>query len=725
MMIVISVSAVYVHVGISHQVQSMADAIKTSVYQDASDISAFLRSEDWDSVCISLMKSIDGQLNQSSLEITAEARTQIKDTLKELILSLNEQGMITFDSNGNLTELSKSYLANAAAYAVSFVIGESKIVRTDTIVSDLLSTKALDIAVKKIESTYAKAAGQISDKELIPVELSDMKTQLNILEKGLLNTSDNEQTISQLALRMAALETMITTLKNSPVSTVDYTKFSDETTKNFQQLKSELTSMSQKMNISKSDADGLSKNVTRLFENVNELSLKLKDFQQADVDQALLDLNREIVSREAAITALQEELDVLTSAHTSTTASIQSSVSGLQTGLATLQTDVSDLRSEQLAAMDKWKTEMNGNISSLQSNIDALRTTDSTTALALSSLNQSLNTVKVVINENDQTRANADAALQEQIHSSANTVLEQKAEEIEGVTIFAKLGALLKKLLYLSNHVDSSIAEEAASRESATQTLQNDIDTKVSDVRSAIERLQEALNRSDADNEQAIITAKAELEAALGSLNSALSGALTELDQKLSGDISDLDASLSESISEVDQSLSKDITDLNASLSKDISDSNQSLSKDISDLDQSLSKDISGLNESLSKDIADLNTSLSNDMSAMHDTLANDIAGLDQQTRENLASVLDTVNALQTALQAADKDLADDLSNAKKTLNAQLDTAQSTLSAQMEALDTSLSNSIRAEEQARAKADAALQAQIHSAENTELEQKAE
>ncbi len=223
--------------------------------------------------------------------------------------------------------------------------------------------------------------------------------------------------------------------------------------------------------------------------------------------------------------------------------------------------------------------------------------------------------------------------LQSLIKGDGSDELEIKADEIEGETFLAKIGTLWKNFLsqkddirLISDTLGGRITDEVTNRESATQALQSDINTKVGNVNTALTNLQTELGNSNTNNAEAIAAAKGELQTALSELNTALSG---------------------------------------------------------------------------------------------------DISSLDTTTQSNIADVLNTVSALQTTLESADSGLASDLENAKTQLSSDLTAAKNTLDGQISTMNTSLVADIEAEEQAREAADAALQEQIHSAENTDLEQKAD
>ena len=234
---------------------SMSDAIKTSAYHEMASISHFLQLDDLDSVLDTLMSSIDSQLSEASLEVSNEQRIQIRGTLEELLHSLNEHGMIEYDADGDLTELSKSYLSNAASYAATSVVGEGEIALSNTVLSDLVSTEAIDTTVNTIKQSYAEISSQLTDDDGMPLDLSDMKAQLDTLEKGLIDKNGNQISVSKIALRVSALETMMTTLKNNVIASTDYSNITDETNAKLAEIESEIGSVKLSMQSSDSSSE--------------------------------------------------------------------------------------------------------------------------------------------------------------------------------------------------------------------------------------------------------------------------------------------------------------------------------------------------------------------------------------------------------------------------------------------------------------------------------------
>ena len=643
MMLVVCLSAAVMctHTAFAGNKQSLADAVKSDVYRELANASMYLQSEDWVGACDMLMDAIDAQCEEDSFQLSSDQRLQVKDTLKELVISLSDHGMITFDPNGNLTELSKAYLSNAASYALTSVTGTGEVAISSTVLSDLISTEAIDTAVTKMKTTYMQSIDQFAGDGQSLTDLSDIQTQLDALKKGLKARDSELVEASQIALRVDALETMVSTLKNSPVLIDGNSEGTDGTTAKLAALESGLDAM--KEAVSSADEGKTLDEVSRLSDDVASLSKELAELKQSDIDTSFGKLSHEISAREAAIASLRDELNTMEQANTTMTTSLQDSVSGLSDSLSSMQTSLGEVRSEQQTTLNTWKTGVNGTLAVMQSEIRTLSETDEANVTSLASLSRSIDDVKAAVSDNEQrqseelrlmeknlqtqindtrqslteqlsstknqllsrfnaldltlsnaideeviARSTSDAAIQEQIHSTANTSLEKQAEEIQGDSVFAKLGSLLKKITSLNTYIDTSVSGEAAARESATQKLQQDLDEKVTDINFAMNNLQRELASTDSDNASAILAAKRELVQALDALDLSLSGDLSDLEGRTQEDIEAVRQSvtrLQESLKDSDEGLTTDLEETRDEFTGQLSETKDQLFENIFQLE--------------------------------------------------------------------------------------------------------------------------------------------
>lgn len=833
----LSVAVLCTHTAFAGNKQSLSDAVKSTVYRGITDASGYLQEENWTGACDMLMAEIDAKCKESSMELGSDQRLQIKDTMEELVISLNDHGMITFDPAGNLTELSKAYLSNAASYAVTSVTGADDVAISNTVLSDLISTDAIDTAVDQVKSSYAQSVSQLTEESQQTADLSDIQAQLSTLKKGMETEKQEIADISKLALRIDAVETMADTLKSSPVTVsskaedlADSFAGKNETAAKLAAVESSLNAMQEALRSAETGKETSVEKLSQMSDDVTALAKELADLKQSDLDAAFSSLSREVTAREEAISSLQDELDAMTKSSQSTASSFQNSISGLSTSLSSMQTSLNEVKSEQQAALSSWKTEVNGSITTMKNEITALSEADEANAVSLTSLNRSIDDVKVTVSDQEQTlsedisqlekrlqaeindtrqslteqltstknqlfsrfealdlslsnaideeavaRVSEDAALQEQIHSTANTSLEVKAEEVQGDSVFAKIGSLLKKITSLNAYVDSSVASESAAREAQAQQLKNTFDGQVAQINLAMQNLQNELSGTDSDNMDAIITAKRDLEQALDELHISLTNDIKDLDDKTQADISavlDTVQELKESLRQSDSGMEADLEQAKEELGQQLYTAKEELYREIFQVETALNEAIArekqallnettareaaeqqlqetidanaravnlaidNLENNLSAELSDMDAShadaldqaksdLENALNQMQTTLSGDITALDQSSREQITALRGTVMTLQTTLQNADEELAADLSSTRTQLSAELAAARTQLSDEIHSLDSTLSSSIAAETQERTAADQSLLERIRSKANTLLEQQAD
>ena len=328
------------------------------------------------------------------------------------------------------------------------------------------------------------------------------------------------------------------------------------------------------------------------IQNVNASIIKL----QANI-------NNSNTTNDAALAAAKKEL--------------QQSISSLTTTMSTNITGVSNETKSSIADINKQLLTLQDAIASSRNTEKDI--TDSLTA-AKSELSASLTNL-------DHSLREEIASLDGKFESSTPSELEKTAESIDGTTFFGKLGTLWNELVLQKNHISlmgntlsSAISDEMKERESATQTLQNTINSQVDNVNTAMTNLQNALNDANGANADAISAAKTEL-----------SDALSALDSTLSGDISQLDADTRDKLTNLNNLISKLKTSLEGSddeLRVALGSAKTDLSNQISDLDTSLSNALEKEKENREKAEAELQAQIKSEANTELEKVAtNDLPG--------------------------------------------------------------------------------------------------
>lgn len=376
-MICICAGAVSISMTIFKNKQSLPEAVKTSVYNDITTHMDKTQTTDPQAVQKMVMSSIDALFKEVSVELSDRQRMNIQNTLDQLTTSLDHEEMIVRDDDGDLTELSKAYLANAASCAVASETGDKKVSLPDDQITDSLTVSdEVDKAVKKIKSSCRTVSKQLADANETSLDLSDMKKQLDALEKGMADKNKEQISASKLALRLDALETMVGTLKSS-----------------------------------------INKSV--------RTSLKAAD---SSTDEILVNLNKEISDRKAAVSALKKDLDGISQTSTQSINAIKESVDHNQQSL-------SDYRE----AANENKQDLTGDLRVLEQALTKVQN-------QVSSNNRELyQYLDSCLEKELDARTASAGALELQIRSGESEEAERDAEKISGSTVFAKLGSLFKR----------------------------------------------------------------------------------------------------------------------------------------------------------------------------------------------------------------------------------------------------------------------------------------
>lgn len=385
-----------------------------------------------------------------------------------------------------------------------------------------------------------------------------------------------------------------------------------------------------------------------------------------------------------------------------------------------------------------------------------------------------------------QLDASSIQELRNMIRSDKGSSLENTADSISGSTVFAKLGSLYKTMEKNAKSSEKAIAtaEDAISRAALKDSVDADIrninnsitqlqstlkSNNASDIASAKTQLEQSLaalnttlssnianvsseSRSSIASMRDQINALQTTVAAGASNNTTLNNNLTSIKDELTTDMSSLESSLNQEIAGLDEKLKSStpseletdgeniagdtvfgrlgtlwhkITSLGDSLSGSISEETRARESATQTLQSSIDAQVGDVNTAMStlqRALNDANganadaitsakAELNHALDALNSTLSGDISQLDEETQSKITNLNSVVSTLKTSLEGSDDEIRDALNTAKSTFDTQVSD-----------LRVSLTNAVRKETEARVASEAALQAQIRSESNTQLEQ---
>lgn len=344
------------------------------------------------------------------------------------------------------------------------------------------------------------------------------------------------------------------------------------------------------------------------------------------------------------------------------------------------------------------------------------------------------------------------------VTDAANTVAQEAAARQELATSLkdtlntnvSNVNAALDRMQSAITSGDSANASSIASAQTQLQSsvdalrlsLSGSMATLSSDTRSSISTMQAkvtALEQTVAGSGNGMATS-ADLEAAKTQLNAQIS----QVNTSLSNEISETQALIkSAEADELEQkadtlegttilgkigALFKKVIQLGDTLGGRISDevadresATRALQNDINSKVTVVSGSVITLKTAMEAADEDAIAAAKADLGNALDELNAALAGAEGSAGDDVDAKISTIKGTATALKSALDTAGDDVA----ALETALSDAQSVLGGQISNLNSALDDQIEAEEQARIASDAAIQAQIHSAANSEWEQKAD
>lgn len=146
--------------------------------------------------------------------------------------------------------------------------------------------------------------------------------------------------------------------------------------------------------------------------------------------------------------------------------------------------------------------------------------------------------------------------LKNQLKSGSGSELEKAGNQIPGDSVWEKLGSIYQQMTENGETVTdaaNTVAQEAAARQELATSLKDTLNTNVSNVNAAIDRLQASMTSGDAANAASITTAKSDLQSSIDTLRTSLSGSVATLSSDTRSSISAMQAkvvSLEQTVSE-------------------------------------------------------------------------------------------------------------------------------------------------------------------------------
>ena len=268
---------------------TLATEVKLRTYETLNNNEPIKESDLKDAASIKkwAMPIIEGTLKSQKRTLTDEEYQKVLDSVVTMLGSTVDAGNIKIKSDGTLTDLSKSYVANAVANAIAYALPDEDLKSTvdgsttqygqildmqKTLNSLQNSNEALASSVETVNNLY-KSTATSSDTQVHAVDTKLTAKTDALYTELLAQINYNKKTGKRLSSDVEDIQDIL-----------------DDLTKTQQSI---LTQLSTAMT-----------NIQQLMQNVSDLSKKDKE-----VDKQISEINKDIISINNSISETQQQLN--------------------------------------------------------------------------------------------------------------------------------------------------------------------------------------------------------------------------------------------------------------------------------------------------------------------------------------------------------------------------------------------------------------------------------
>ena len=511
---------------------TLATEVKLRTYDTLNQNEPMKESDlrDTESIKKWAMPIVEGTLKAEKRTLNDEEYQKVLNAVVKTLNDTVDAGNIDIQADGTLTDLSKSYVANAVANAIAYALPEE----------DLKST------VDGSTTQYK----QILDIQKALNALDNSNQTLKKTVSAINNTYQNSSTdtSSQIHAVDTSLTEKLDALETELLAQIHYNKKTgDRLTKDVSDIQDILDSITSTQN------ECLSQVKTALA-NIKTLTTNVSDLAKADEEtkKQLKEITNNITSVTTQIDKTQQQFtNLLNTKVKNLTDSQEALKQEITTNISKTQTSLQTL-------VDNRVTELT---TKLTGSIDTLRKdTDSNDQKANTALNQTETTIR---NEITSSKESLTKIIQQNVTqltenmSSTKSELQQKIDK-NYTDLTNKQDADKKEL---SDKQDADKAELNSTITDVQKDLQQQISKNLDDLNKTISNNVDDLNKTIAGNKtelsnkidktkeemtKSIEDTKNELNTTIDTKVTELNQTITALDQKLSASIDDTNASLAQ-----------------------------------------------------------------------------------------------------------------------------------------------------------------------------------
>ena len=511
---------------------TLATEVKLRTYDTLNQNEPMKESDlrDTESIKKWAMPIVEGTLKAEKRTLNDEEYQKVLNAVVKTLNDTVDAGNIDIQADGTLTDLSKSYVANAVANAIAYALPEEDLKSTvdgsTTQYKQILdiqkalnaldnSNQSLKKTVSAINNTYQNSSTDTSS-QIHAVDTS-LTEKLDALEAELLaQIHYNKKTGDRLTREVTDIQKILDDLMNTQNECISQIKTA------LTNIKTLTTNVS---DLAKSDQE-TKKQLQEISSNITDVTTQIDKTQQ----QFTNILNQKVKNLTDSQEALKQE--------------ITTNISKTQTSLQTL--------------VDNRVTELT---TKLTGSIDTLRKdTDSNDQKANTALNQTETTIR---NEITSSKESLNKIIQQNITQLTQNMTSNKSE------LQQKIDKNYTEIINKQN----ADRKELSDKQNADKAELNSTITDVQkDLQQQISKNLDDLNKTIGDNvndlNKTIATNKTELSTKINKTKEEMTKSINDTKTELSTTIDTKVTELNQTITALDQKLTASIDDTNASLAQ-------------------------------------------------------------------------------------------------------------------------------------------------------------
>lgn len=511
---------------------TLATEVKLRTYDTLNQNEPMKESDlrDTESIKKWAMPIVEGTLKAEKRTLNDEEYQKVLNAVVKTLNDTVDAGNIDIQADGTLTDLSKSYVANAVANAIAYALPEE----------DLKST------VDGSTTQYK----QILDIQKALNALDNSNQSLKKTVSAINNTYQNSSTdtSSQIHAVDTSLTEKLDALETELLAQIHYNKKTgDRLTREVTDIQKILDDLMNTQNECMSQIKTALTNIKTLTTNVSDLAKSDQETkkQLQEISSNITDVTTQIDKTQQQFTnILNQKVKNLTDSQEALKQEITTNISKTQTSLQTL--------------VDNRVTELT---TKLTGSIDTLRKdTDSNDQKANTALNQTETTIR---NEITSSKESLNKIIQQNITQLTQNMTSNKSELQQKIDknyteIINKQNADRKEL---SDKQNADKAELNSTITDVQKDLQQQISKNLDDLNKTIGDNVDDLNKTIATN-------KTELSTKINKTKEEMTKSINDTKTELSTTIDTKVTELNQTITALDQKLTASIDDTNASLAQ-------------------------------------------------------------------------------------------------------------------------------------------------------------